>query len=168
MDSYIPTKAGAQASGFGFQKSPARPKADSGQVKGSAWPGFFRPGLAWLLASGWSRHITITKQHDSTLIREDERLEALDFETRRWYENVVLLQKESWDTILIIDYQLRQMPVGRSIALWSPQTPCKQGNKITQVAVLPDSQFGVRQQHRLATICTFLSSDLPICRSVFR
>jgi len=35
-----------------------------------------------------------TKKHDSALIREDERLEALDFETRRWYENVVLSQNE--------------------------------------------------------------------------
>jgi hypothetical protein len=47
---YIPTKAGAQAAGFRFQKSQARPKAASGQVQGLAWLGFF---LAWPgLASG--------------------------------------------------------------------------------------------------------------------
>jgi len=37
---YVPVKAGAQAGGFGFQKSQARPKAASGQTPG--------PGLAWL------------------------------------------------------------------------------------------------------------------------
>jgi hypothetical protein len=31
---YIPTKAGAQAGGFGFQKLQARPKAASGQSQG--------------------------------------------------------------------------------------------------------------------------------------
>ena len=30
------------------------------------------------------------KQHDQALIREDGRLEALDIETRKWYEKVVL------------------------------------------------------------------------------
>ena len=58
MLKYIPTKARAQAGGFGFQKSQARPKAASIQAQGPAWPGFFWPGLAWLLASGRSWHIT--------------------------------------------------------------------------------------------------------------
>ena len=55
---YVPTKARAQAAGFGFQKLQAGPKAASGQVQGPAWLGFFWPGLAWLLASGQSQHIT--------------------------------------------------------------------------------------------------------------
>jgi hypothetical protein len=55
---YIFTKAGAQAGGFGFQELQAGPKAASGQAQGPAWPGFFWPGLARLLASGRSRHIT--------------------------------------------------------------------------------------------------------------
>ena len=41
VDKYIPTKAGAQAGGFGFQKSKAGPKAASGQAQGPAWPGFW-------------------------------------------------------------------------------------------------------------------------------
>jgi hypothetical protein len=48
----------AQAVGFGFEKFQAGPKAVSGQRSGPAWPGFFWLGLAWLLASGRSRHIT--------------------------------------------------------------------------------------------------------------
>ena len=56
-----PTKAGAQAGGLGFQKLQAGPKATSGQAQGLAWPSFFWPGLAWLLASGQSRHITSWK-----------------------------------------------------------------------------------------------------------
>ena len=56
---YLHTKAGAQADGFGFQKYQAKPKAVSGQAQGLAWPGCFWPGLAWLLASGRSRHITM-------------------------------------------------------------------------------------------------------------
>ena len=55
---YLHTKAGAQADGFGFQKYQAGPKAVSGQAQGPAWHGFFWPGLARLLASGRSRHIT--------------------------------------------------------------------------------------------------------------
>ena len=51
-------KSRVQAIGLGFQKSQAGPKAASGQAQGPAWPGFFWPGLAWLLASGRSRHIT--------------------------------------------------------------------------------------------------------------
>ena len=51
-------KAGAQANGFGFPKIQAGPKAVSGQRSGPAWPGFFWLGLARLLASGRSRHIT--------------------------------------------------------------------------------------------------------------
>ena len=53
------TKAGAQANGFGFSISQAGPKAGSGQRSGPAWPSFFWLGLARLLASGQSRHITI-------------------------------------------------------------------------------------------------------------
>ena len=49
---YVPTKARAQASGFGFQKLQAGPKAASSQAQGPAWPGFFWPGLARLLALG--------------------------------------------------------------------------------------------------------------------
>ena len=52
------TKAGAQANGFGFSISQAGPKAGSEQRSGPAWPGFFWLGLARLLASGQSRHIT--------------------------------------------------------------------------------------------------------------
>jgi hypothetical protein len=51
-------KAVAQANGFGFPKTQARPKAVSGQRYGPAWPGFFWLGLARLLASSRSRHIT--------------------------------------------------------------------------------------------------------------
>ena len=54
---YVPTKARAQAGGFGFQKLQAGPKAASSQAQGPAWPGFFWPGLAWLLALGRIRHI---------------------------------------------------------------------------------------------------------------
>ena len=51
ISKYIPTKAGAQAGGLGFQKSQARPKAASGQAQG---PGLARLFLAWLgLASGF-------------------------------------------------------------------------------------------------------------------
>ena len=45
---YLHTKAGAQADGFGFQKYQARPSTG--------------PGLARLLASGRSRHITNYEQ----------------------------------------------------------------------------------------------------------
>jgi hypothetical protein len=55
---YFQPQAMAQANGFGFSKNQARPKAVSGQQSGPAWPGFFWPGLAWLLASGRSWHIT--------------------------------------------------------------------------------------------------------------
>ena len=41
MLKYIPTKARAQAGGFGFQKLQARPKAASIQAQGPAWPGFW-------------------------------------------------------------------------------------------------------------------------------
>ena len=51
-------KAPAQANGFGFPKTQAGPKAVPGQCLGLAWPGFFWLGLARLLASGQSWHIT--------------------------------------------------------------------------------------------------------------
>jgi hypothetical protein len=60
-------KAPAQAKGFGFPKTQAGPKANSGQHLGPAWPGFFGPGLARLLASGQSRHITIGRQQRHTI-----------------------------------------------------------------------------------------------------
>jgi hypothetical protein len=41
MLKYTPTKARAQASSFGFQKSQARPQATSGQAQGLAWPGLW-------------------------------------------------------------------------------------------------------------------------------
>jgi len=43
----------AQAFGFGFSKSQAKPKAKSGQHFGLAWL-----GLAWLWLSGQSQQIT--------------------------------------------------------------------------------------------------------------
>ena len=43
-------KAMAQANGFGFPKTQARPKAPSSQKFAPAWPGFFCLGLARLLA----------------------------------------------------------------------------------------------------------------------
>ena len=45
ISKYIPTKAGTQAGGLGFQKSRAGPKAASGQAQG---PGLARLSLAWL------------------------------------------------------------------------------------------------------------------------
>ena len=65
----------AQANGFGFSKTQARPKAVSGQRLGPAWPGFFWPGLAWLLASGQSRHITSNIFLLELFVRFDEMLE---------------------------------------------------------------------------------------------
>ncbi|KAH9028725.1 hypothetical protein EDB84DRAFT_1677241 [Lactarius hengduanensis] len=51
-------QAGAWATGSGFSKRQAGPKASSGPHFGLAWPGFSWPGLAWLLASGPSQQIT--------------------------------------------------------------------------------------------------------------
>ena len=53
---YVPTKARAQAASFGFQKSQARPSAGPSFT----WLFLAWPGLAWLLASGWSQNITTT------------------------------------------------------------------------------------------------------------
>jgi len=38
-------------------------KPTEAKVVGLAWPSFFWPGLAWLLASGQSQHITSTKAY---------------------------------------------------------------------------------------------------------
>jgi hypothetical protein len=43
MLKYTPTKAKAQAGGFGFQKSQARPKSDSGQAQVVMCKGFKNP-----------------------------------------------------------------------------------------------------------------------------
>jgi hypothetical protein len=51
---YVPVKTRAQAGGFGFQKSQARPKATSGL----AWLFLAWLGLAWGFRPGPAHHYT--------------------------------------------------------------------------------------------------------------
>src|ERR1700675_2222114 len=51
-------KPGPKPAALAFKNHRPGQKPPQAKHKGLAWPGFFWPSLAWLLASGRNRHIT--------------------------------------------------------------------------------------------------------------